>query len=79
MKITALIATLGAAMALCFGAWGRFTAAGRLRFDEMAGILPFASWYAGIALALLAAICWGLHIRQMRRRDARHANPGSGG
>lgn len=76
MKITALIATVCAAIGLAFGAWGRFTAAGRLRFDEMAGILPLMSWYAGIALAVLAAICRALHFRRLRRRSARRAGPG---
>jgi len=58
MKILAIVVTVGALLALAFGAWGRFTGAGRMQFDEMAGILPFMSWYAGIGLAVLAAILW---------------------
>jgi len=58
MKTFALIVTFGAVLSLAFGYWGRFTQVGRLQFDEMAGILPFMSWYAGIGLTVLAAILW---------------------
>jgi len=67
MKYAAVITTVVAAAALLFGAWGRFSAAGRREFDEMAGILPFFSWYAGLALALLAAICWVWLARRSSR------------
>ena len=70
MKITALTVTAAAVLALSFGAWGQYTQAGRMRFDEMAGILPLLSWYAGLALSLLALICWVLLLRRLLRRDA---------
>lgn len=77
VKHAAIFAAAAAAMALAFGAWGRFSAAGRRQFDEMAGILPFMSWYAGLALALLAAICWILLVLRSRRRGSNQAKPGA--
>ena len=44
--------------ALLFGAWGRHSDAGKKRFDEMAGIIPELSWYAGIGLVILAVSLW---------------------
>ncbi|HKJ52732.1 MAG TPA: hypothetical protein VKB27_14595 [Gammaproteobacteria bacterium] len=67
MKAVAFIVTAAAALALAFGAWGRFTLAGRREFDEMAGMLPFFSWYAGFALAAAAAVLWILLIRRRGR------------
>ena len=76
MQLVALIASICATLALAFGAWERFTATGRLQVDEMAGILPFVSWYAGLALALLAAICRVLLARRSRRRDSQATSHG---
>jgi len=78
MKYIAVFAGIAAVPALGFGAWVRFTAAGHREFDEMAGILPFMSWYAGLALALLAALCWVLLALRSRRRKSRSANAGAG-
>ncbi len=64
MNTVALIVTVSALLALAFGAWGQFSEAGRREFDEMAGILPFVSWYAGIGLAVLAAILWVVLARR---------------
>jgi hypothetical protein len=36
---------------LAFGYWGTATEAGQRRYDEMAGMIPYASWYLGLALA----------------------------
>jgi hypothetical protein len=68
VKAAAIIVTVTAALALGFGAWGRFTPAGRREFDEMAGILPLFGWYAGFALAAAAAVLWILLIRRRARR-----------
>jgi hypothetical protein len=68
MKAAAVIITAAAALALAFGAWGRLTLAGRRQFDEMAGILPLFSYYAGFALAAAAAVLWILLIRRKRRQ-----------
>jgi len=57
MKAAAFIVTAAATLALAFGAWGRFSVAGRRELDEMAGILPLFSWYAGWVLAAAAADC----------------------
>lgn len=65
MKTAALIALVVGVVALLFGAWGRFSAAGKSQFDEMAGIIPMAAWYAGMGLIILALGLW-LAIWQRR-------------
>ncbi len=55
----ALIFTALAAIMLIFGSWGRFTPAGKAKFDEMAGMIPLFSWYGGLGMAILALIAWG--------------------
>ena len=55
-----------AATLAVFGWWGTRTPEGRRRFDEMAGIIPAAAWYASWALALVA-IVW-LTIAALRAR-----------
>ena len=50
-------ALLAAAAALAaFGWWGLHTPEGRARFDEMAGMVPLAAWWGGLALGVVAAI-----------------------
>lgn len=58
MNPAALLTLVIGVAAICLGAWGRFTAAGRARFDEMAGIIPVFAWYGGIGLLLVSACLW---------------------
>ena len=60
MKTTifATVLTVIGGAALAFGAWGRFTKAGRARYDEMDGMYPGASLCLGIFLLLVAAVLW---------------------
>lgn len=58
MNTAALIALVVGMAALLFGAWGRFSEAGRSRFDEMAGIIPYSAWYAGMGLIILSVGLW---------------------
>jgi hypothetical protein len=44
-------------LAVIYGYWGLNTVAGRRRFDEMAGIIPFGIGVLG-ALAILAGLIW---------------------
>jgi len=52
-----ILSILGAGLT-AFGAWGRFSQAGARKFDEMAGIIPFFSYYAGIGLLVIAVVLW---------------------
>ena len=47
-------------LAVAFGWWGVYTAAGRRQFDEMAGILPLAALALGALLIVigLALLLW---------------------
>jgi hypothetical protein len=59
MKILTLVLSVVSILLLGFGAWGRFAEAGKLQFDEMAGIIPYACWYAGIFLGIVSLLAWG--------------------
>ena len=50
MKLILLGLTASGVLCLAFAAWGLYTPAGRIRFDEMAGIIPFASGLVGLVL-----------------------------
>jgi hypothetical protein len=57
MKLYIISGAIGAACFI-FGYWGKFSAAGRQKYDEMAGIIPEVSYYLGIVLLIIAAcIC----------------------
>jgi len=60
-RVLALAGTLLSA----FGWWGLEIAAGRHRFDEMAGMVPFA---AGVLGALLLVACIALDVIAARNR-----------
>lgn len=42
--------------AALFGAWGQHTDAGRTRYDEMAGMIPYFSWWGGVILIFVSVI-----------------------
>lgn len=60
---TAIALTLIGAAALAFGAWGRYSPAGRARFDEMAGIVPLVAFWLGALLLLVAAVLGALAMK----------------
>ncbi len=59
--VSAVLAILGLLL-LLFGSWGRFTEAGQLRYDEMAGILPYFAFYIGILLLVVALVMLGIMV-----------------
>lgn len=56
MPTAAIIIFLIGLSAALFGYWGQHTEAGRIRYDEMAGMIPFFAWWAGIVLIAVAVI-----------------------
>ncbi len=56
MRHWALGLILAAAALGTFFYWGVFTLAGHHRFDEMAGIIPYAAGLLAFILALVAAV-----------------------
>lgn len=62
-----LLAVAGAA-ALAFCYWGLHTPAGRLAYDEMAGMIPFFAGVAGGVLLVAAAAVWLWRCLRARRR-----------
>jgi hypothetical protein len=65
MKATAHSLVVLALALIAFGWWGIETTAGRQRFDEMAGMIPFGAQVAG-ALCLLVAVV--LYLVLWKRR-----------
>ncbi len=58
MKLAATLLTLLALALITFGYWGSRSQAGQRAFDEMAGIIPWFAWYAGLALGAVAVLLW---------------------
>ena len=54
MRITGIILVFIGIALTAFGAWGRFSEAGRQKFDEMAGMIPYFAYWFGIAFAVIA-------------------------
>ena len=65
MKTAAHVLVALALALVTFGWWGTETIAGRQRFDEMAGMIPFAARVAGWLCLLVAAL---LYLLVWRRR-----------
>ena len=55
LKAMLVLLVIGTVL-LLFGAWGRFSDAGQKRYDEMAGMIPYFSYYAGMLVLCIAAI-----------------------
>ncbi len=58
MLITAIVLSILGLVALVFGAWGRFSESGQKLYDEMAGMIPFFSYYLGILLLAVGFVFW---------------------
>lgn len=58
MTVTATILLILGLAGILFGAWGQYTDAGRARYDEMAGMIPYFAWWAGIILLSISIILW---------------------
>ena len=54
-----ILSIIGAALTI-FGAWGKYSEAGMRKYDEMAGIIPYFSYYFGIGLLVIAVILWAV-------------------
>ena len=60
MKVSAILFILGVVL-LLFGAWGRYSEAGRQKFDEMAGMIPLFAYWAGIVLCIAGFVIFILY------------------
>ncbi len=56
MGIFAAILFVLGTVAAVFGWWGQHTRAGQLKYDEMAGMIPFFAWWTGLVLIAIAII-----------------------
>ncbi|MCB1541596.1 MAG: hypothetical protein KDJ25_12405 [Rhodoblastus sp.] len=72
MKIVIAILVVLGLLGLAFGVWGLFTDAGRARFDEMDGLIPFFGGVAGAILIIAAAVIPAVRflLSARRRRSA---------
>ena len=68
MKTTAHILAAVAILLIGFGWWGVESGAGRARFDEMAGIIPFGAGIVGLGCLLLAGVLHAIAWKMRRRR-----------
>lgn len=56
MKTAIIIISILGGLLLAFGSWGRFSEAGKIKFDEMAGMIPYGAYYLGIILIVVSVI-----------------------
>lgn len=59
MRMMPLVLVVLGLAGLCFAWWGLNTSAGRQRFDEMAGMIPWGLGVVGGILVILGVI-WGI-------------------
>ncbi|NUZ07972.1 hypothetical protein [Piscinibacter koreensis] len=64
MQAVALLFAVVGIACEAFAYWGLSTASGRLAFDEMAGIVPFATGVSGAVLIAFAALLYWLATRR---------------
>ena len=48
-----------------FGFWGKSSEAGQRYFDEMAGMIPYFSYYLSFVLLFIAVVLWAIIIYRM--------------
>ena len=65
MLMTAIILTVLGIAATLFGAWGRFSEAGQRHFDEMAGMIPYFSYYLGLLLLVVSLVIWVIIVYRL--------------
>ena len=72
MKIVVAILVVLGLLGMALGVWGLFTDAGRARFDEMDGLIPFFCGVAGAILIIAAAVipAFRFLLRARKRRSA---------
>ena len=72
MKIVVAILVVLGLLGMALGVWGLFTDAGRARFDEMDGLIPFFCGVAGAILIIAAAVIPAVRflLSARRRRSA---------
>ena len=72
MKIVIAILIVLGLLGMALGVWGLFTDAGRARFDEMDGLIPFFGGVAGAILIIAGAVipAFRFLLRARKRRSA---------
>ena len=72
MKMVIAVLVVLGLLGVAFGVWGLFTDAGRARFDEMDGLIPFFGGVAGAILIIAGAVipAFRFLLRARKRRSA---------
>jgi heme/copper-type cytochrome/quinol oxidase subunit 2 len=71
MKTTALFLLVAALLTGSFGYWGMYTKAGRIQYDEMAGMIPWFAQLAAIFFFVVAASLLAVMFFRSRKKSAR--------
>lgn len=59
---TSLISLIVGIGLFVFGSWGRFSKAGMRKYDEMAGMIPWFSFYVGIVVVVISLVLWAIWV-----------------
>jgi hypothetical protein len=63
MRMLLMLLLVMAALLAAFAYWGIYTRAGRARFDEMDGIIPFTAGAVAVVMLLAAGVAGWLRSR----------------
>ena len=71
MKTTALFFLIAALLAGSFGYWGTHTKAGRMQYDEMAGIIPEFAQLLAFLFLIASILLFAMIFFRSRKKTAR--------
>jgi len=71
MKTTALFFLIAALLAGSFGYWGTHTKAGRMQYDEMAGIIPEFAQLLAFLFFLVSLCLFAVILFKSRKKTSR--------
>ena len=54
MKIFLIISAILGLSLFIFGYWGQYSESGKVKFDEMAGMIPLGAYWSGTILLLMS-------------------------
>lgn len=69
MKRSAVVLLILAFALAAFGCWGLYTDAGRNRFDEMSGMIPFFALVLAVVLTLITGILFLIYILRKKNKN----------
>jgi heme/copper-type cytochrome/quinol oxidase subunit 2 len=71
MRTTALVFLTAAVLTGAFGYWGTYTKAGRIQYDEMAGMIPWFALVVSILFFIVSVSLFAAIFFKSRKKSSR--------